>query len=113
MTPDSKVQIRRRTGSVAVADEELAPRLRLGAVPGAADERGGVPVPRGGEELEHGLEHLVGRRPQAVAAAAAAPQIRLPPVPHAAAGVFLRHQRRRRIGVVLLRIAHAGRRGGR
>jgi len=48
-----------RRDGVAVADEELAARLRLGAVPGAADKRGGVAVARGGEELEQALEHVL------------------------------------------------------
>lgn len=89
-----------RRDGVAVADEELPARLGLGAVPGAADERGGVPVARGREELEHALkhdlQHLVRRRPPP------APQIRRP----RAAVAVLRHPRRRRVRA-LLRIAHA------
>lgn len=108
-----------RRDGVAVADEEVAPRLRLGAVPGAADERGGVAVPRGGEELEHALEHvlqhLVRRRPPP-GPSVASPQIRLPPVaaaPSSSARIVLRHLRRRRVGVVLRRVPHAGRGRGR
>lgn len=46
-------------GGEEVADGDGVPRGGLGAVPGAADEGGGAPVPRRVQELEHRLEHVV------------------------------------------------------
>jgi hypothetical protein len=46
-------------GGQEVADGDGVAGGGLGAVPGAADQRGGAPVPRGVQELEHRLEHVV------------------------------------------------------